>query len=206
MHAHDVRIVAAGIAVSIACSRPPTAGFRFDNAAAILPADVAARLGGPLTAGESAAIARLSRDEIARAFTGLSVVVTDGSNAFWRVVVAPSIPAPLNRPRPSAGESMPLGMLGGSGVVAFDLVSFQAIHYAPPGATRQEMMDAIARGVGRVAVHEFMHQMLGVSAAHNDADPNSYECGRPDRAAQYYGELRWTTAWPLLQAKFGEHR
>ena len=32
-------------------------------------------------------------------------------------------------------------------------------------------------------------QILGANAVHNDADPDSYEYGSPDRASQYYGEL-----------------
>lgn len=34
-------------------------------------------------------------------------------------------------------------------------------------------------------------------------DDTSYEYGNADRASQYYGELHWTTAWPILQQKFG---
>jgi hypothetical protein len=44
---------------------------------------------------------------------------------------------------------------------------------------------------------------LGVAASHNDGDEMSYEYGSPDRLSQYYGELHWTTAWPLLASKFG---
>ena len=62
-------------------------------------------------------------------------------------------------------------------------------------------MNGIGRGTGRVAVHEFMHQMLGAAGTHNQADPASYEYGSPERAAQYYGELHWTTAWPALQRR-----
>jgi len=32
---------------------------------------------------------------------------------------------------------------------------------------------------------------------------DSYEYGNADRRSQYYGELRWTTAWPVLIQKFG---
>ena len=54
-------------------------------------------------------------------------------------------------------------------------------------------------------MHELTHQMLGGgTAAHNDRDPDSYEYGNPDRASQYYGELHWSTALPILQQKFGK--
>jgi hypothetical protein len=96
-----------------------------------------------------------------------------------------------------------LGVLGGHGAVMFDIVALKAIHYAPAAASRQSIIDAIGRGIGRVAVHEFIHQILGVAASHNDADEKSYEYGSPDRPSQYYGDLHWTTAWPHLASKFG---
>ena len=97
---------------------------------------------------------------------------------------------------------MALGALGGRGAVGFDLVAFKAINYAPADAPRHRIIEGIGRGIGRVAVHEFVHQILGVAAAHNNSDVNSYEYGSPDRASQYYGDLHWTTALPLLNKKF----
>lgn len=82
-------------------------------------------------------------------------------------------------------------------------MALKAIRYAPPDASRQTMIDGIGRGIGRVAAHEFAHQILGAAAVHNNADEKSYEYPSPDRSAQYYGELHWTTAWPLLQQKLG---
>jgi hypothetical protein len=164
-----------------------------------MPADPT--FGGPLHNEEMETIERLARAEIARAFSGLRVTVTSEPNAFWRVQVVTSLAK--EHVLPMAGESLPLGLLGGTGAVAFDMVAYHAVRYAPPGASRQRVIEAIGRGVGRVAVHEFMHQMLGAAAVHNVADENSYEYGRPDRPSQYYGELHWTTAWPLLQRQFG---
>ena len=89
-------------------------------------------------------------------------------------------------PLPNAGESMPLGLLGGSGAVSFDLVALKAIQYAPAGASRQTIVEGIGRGIGRVAAHEFAHQILNTGAVHNRDDENSYEYPSPDRAAQYY--------------------
>jgi hypothetical protein len=96
---------------------------------------------------------------------------------------------------------MPHGFLGGSGGVSFELIALKAIQYAPPGATRQIIVDGIGRGIGRVAAHEFAHQMINAGETHNPQDENSYEFPSPDRAAQYYGELRWTTARPLLEQR-----
>ena len=58
----------------------------------------------------------------------------------------------------------------------------------------------------RAAVHELAHQALGldnVAYLDNRTDTDSYEHANADRPSQYYGELRWTTAWPVLQQKFG---
>jgi hypothetical protein len=61
----------------------------------------------------------------------------------------------------------------------------------------------MGRGIGRVAVHEFMHQILGASIGHDDTDSNSYEYGNPERRSQYYGDLHWTVALPLLEQRLG---
>jgi hypothetical protein len=43
--------------------------------------------------------------------------------------------------------------------------------------------------------------MINSADTHNPGDENSYEFPSPDRAAQYYGELRWTTARPFLEQR-----
>jgi hypothetical protein len=180
-------------------ARIATAGFWYEDRVIALPAHAAEQLGGLLTDGELASIKTISRAEVERAFTGLNIRIVDNHSAFWRVEVVRSL-----RPRsplPNAGESMPLGFMGGSGAVSFDLVALKAIQYAPPGATRQTILDGIGRGIGRVAAHELAHQIVNSGAAHNTADEDSYEYPTPDRASQYYGELRWTTARPLLERR-----
>ena len=87
------------------------------------------------------------------------------------------------------------------------MLAHNAIEYAPPSASRQDIVAGIGRGIGRAAVHEFAHQALGVDNVwniDNRRDSTSYEYGNADRPSQYYGELRWTTAWPVLQQKFGK--
>lgn len=105
-----------------------------------------------------------------------------------------------------AGESRVFGPLGGSGSVAFAILAHNAIGYAPAGASRQQIVDGIGRGIGRAAVHELAHQALGldnVSCLDNRTDMDSYEYANADRPSQYYGDLRWTTASSMLQEKFG---
>ena len=184
------------------------AGFWYDDGSFALSVDDAAKIGGPLTAEEIATIRELSSAEVERALADLRIRVTDNQNAFWRVTVVgttrgnPTFKAPFG----AAGESHVFGPLGSWGSVGFLVIAHNAIEYAPPGASRQTIVQGIGRGVGRAAVHEFAHQALGLdNLAHidNRTDDTSYEYGNADRATQYYGELHWTTAWPILQQKFG---
>jgi hypothetical protein len=196
-------IVAMSTIVSacVACGHPAaTAGFWYDdNGSFALPAHAADELGGLLTDAELESIEQTSRTELTRAFAGMRISITDRHDAFWRVEVVPALRG--RGPLPNAGESMPRGFLGGSGGVSFELVALKAIQYAPAGATRQTIVDAIGRGIARVAAHEFAHQIINSAAAHNPRDESSYEFPSPDRAAQYYGELRWTTARPFLERR-----
>jgi len=196
------RLIAAVAALPLifGCGpRTATAGFWYDDHAFALPADAAEQLGGLLTDAERESIEHTSRLELERAFAGMRISITGRHDAFWRVEVVRALRG--RGPFPNAGESMPRGFLGGSGGVSFELVALKAIQYAPPGATRQTIVDGIGRGIGRVAAHEFAHQMINAGATHNPGDENSYEFPSPDRAAQYYGELRWTTARPLLEQR-----
>jgi hypothetical protein len=173
-------------------------GFWYDDVSYQLPSDATARLGGPLTRTELASIEQISRGELEHAFAEFRIAVTRDRLAFWRVRVVQNLNRDLN-----SGESMGLGPLGGTGAVGFATVAVKAIQYAEPGAPRQRMIGGIGRGIGRVAAHEFAHQILGVSVGHNQDDPDSYEYPSPDRASQYYGELHWTIAGPLLMQKLG---
>jgi hypothetical protein len=188
----------------VACGqpRPPTAEFSFDRERFDLPRGLTARLAGPLTGEDVEAIERTAREELRRAFAAFRIDIVDGRRGFWRVRVVHDV-APQSHALAGVGESVALGPLGGAGFVDFVSVAFAAVRYAPSSATRRDMIDAIGRGVGRVAAHELGHQILGPIAAHNDFDGDSYENGTPERASQYYGELYWTTWKPLLAEKLG---
>ena len=185
------------------------AGFWADTPL-LLSADDAVKVGGPLTLDELRSIEAISRNEVRRAYAALRIDITDRRDAFWRVAVV-GAPLTVTRNRTTypfsfAGQSRVFGPLGGSGSVAFAILAHNAIEYAPAGASRQQIVDGIGKGIGRAAVHEFAHQALGLdnlSSLDNRSDPDSYEYGNADRRSQYYGELRWTTAWPVLQEKFG---
>ena len=186
-----------------ACRRePPVAGFWYESHASFtLPGGDATRIGGPLTPGELQSIERSSRDEVVRAFAGFRLTITNRRDALWTVAVRPDIPG--RSVLPGAGASVALAPLGGSGAVDFDVLADLAVQLAPAGASRADVVAAIGRGVGRAAVHELAHQILGTSLIHNAADLDSYEYPTADRASQYYGTLHWTTAWPALVRRFG---
>jgi hypothetical protein len=193
-----------------ASSATIAAGFWWDDAPFVMSADDATKMGGPLSALELARVEQISRDEVRRAYADLRINVTTRRSAFWRVaVVGTPLTTTRNRttyPFSFAGESRVFGPLGGSGSVAFAILAHNAIGYAPAGTSRQQIVDAIGRGIGRAAVHELAHQALGLdnlSYLDNRTDTDSYEYANADRASQYYGDLRWTTASDVLREKFG---
>ena len=186
------------------------AGFWWADTPFALSADDTGKIGGPLTPAELKSIEETSRDEVRAAYADLRINITDRRGAFWRVsVVGTPLTTTRNRttyPFSFAGQSRVFGPLGGSGSVAFAILAHNAIEYAPPGALRRQIVDGIGRGIGRAAVHELAHQALGMdslSLLDNRSDPDSYEYANADRRSQYYGDLRWTTAWPVLVQKFG---
>ena len=77
-----------------------------------------------------------------------------------------------------------------------------ALANAPIGADCATKLQAIGRGVARLVVHELAHQFFPSDAIHSD-DIESYEFPSAARPAQYRGTMRWSRAWPLLQARFG---
>jgi hypothetical protein len=193
-------VATASVLAAVSCgARTPTAGFWYDDVPFALPAPAAEKLGGMLTGPELESIKTISRAELDRAFAGLKIHISADRRAFWRVAVDRSLRG--RGPFPSSGESMSFGWLGGAGAVSFDLVALKAVEYAPVGASRQAIIDGIGRGIGRVAAHELAHQIVSTGPMHNSDDLDSYEFPSPDRAAQYYGELHWTTARPFLERR-----
>src|SRR5579871_6652599 len=168
-------------------SRPPSAAMIFDLARTDLPAHITARLGGPLTSADVDRLEAVARGELRRAFAPFHIQLVDRADAFWRVRVVHDV-VPQAHAVAGVGESVALGPLGGGGFVDLSAIADQAARYAPAGASHLDIVDAIGRGVGRVAVHELGHQILGPVSAHNDLDGHAFENGSPERAGQYYSE------------------
>lgn len=182
------------------------ANFVFDRVTLELSHAETERLGGTLSESEAAVIQSTALAELRNAYSGVSLTFTEGARAPYRVVVSQEIGGQMTRSgavSPHAGESRSLGPFGARGAVSFSVLASGAIHYAPPDVTREEIVEAIGRGIGRAAAHEFAHQILPEVDLHKGADKESYEYGNADRAAQYYGVLHWSKARPLMSRKLG---
>jgi hypothetical protein len=192
--------IAALWAVAASPRDPIThAGFWFDQVAYASPV-----LGGALTADDLAAIETVARHELATAFAGLTISITDRRDTRYHVRVAQDVPGPpLTRKTWVAGSSHAVPGFGGSGAVNFTYFASGALVFAPPQATRAELIEAIGRGIGRGAAHEFAHQFLSGEALHNTHDRGSYEYHAASRPEQYYGPMHWDVAGPLLAKRFG---
>ncbi len=179
---------------------PLTAGFWFDGdsfGSPMLTNDV----GGPLTPTEIGRIETVARGEVRVAFAEQRLELTADPSAFFRVRVVPAPPSNDRTRLRLAGESRPLGPLGGLGVVYFQTLAGLAVTHAPSHAGRAEIIDGIGRGIGRAAVHEFAHQLLPVADLHGTTDTSSYEFRSSDRREQYYGKLHWAFAEPLIERR-----
>jgi hypothetical protein len=178
--------------------RVADAGFWFEDVSYASP-----RLGAPITSADVDKIAHVARSELTKAFRGLPFTLSDRRDARYRIRVVQELRDPrfLRRDVAVAGESRGVPGFGGQGAVSFDFLASGAVAYAPDDASRASIIEAIGRGIGRTAVHEFTHQLLPTAPIHSSTDAQSYEYESAARREQYYGELRWNLAWPLLERR-----
>ena len=163
-------------------------------------------LGEPVTAQDLKTIGAIARAEVVSAFAGLPVMISDRHDATYRVRVVEGLTNPMFRSDIEiAGQSRAVSGFGGEGAVSFGLIAGHAIGFAPPGADRATIIAAIGRGIGRSAVHEFAHQFLPTAQIHG-RDRGSYEFDSASRREQYYGDLHWDIAWPMLARRFNMSR
>jgi hypothetical protein len=178
-------------------------GFWFEQVTFELPHLQAAGLGGPIDEREQAIIEKIARRELTAAFAEFRLEIGTSRQAKYVVRVVQQFPASRRMPFGAAGQSLVLSPLGGYGSVSFLMIGSLAITYAPPGATRAEIIEGIGRGIGRAAAHEFAHQLLPREPIHASTDDRSYEFERAARPGQYYGPMRWDIARPLLAKRLG---
>jgi hypothetical protein len=201
-----VMLLAASGTLAVLLSKPGGAdvGFWFETMSADTLATLPERLGGAITASDMETIESVAVQEISHAFRDFQVRLSDRHDATYRVRVVDSLRYPISprMPAPSA-ESRSIPGLGGQGAVNFRLIAHSAIMFAPPEMDREAMVEGIGRGIGRAAVHEFAHQFLGSAPIHDSKDIRSYEYGSAARVEQYYGEMRWDIARPMLEKRIG---
>jgi len=182
----------------LGCSGAPAElGFWLD------PISFTSSATGPLTGDDLAVVDVIARAEIRDAFAAYAVHLSDRRNARYRVRVAQQLQDlrfAYDRGGP-AGQSFAVRGFGGSGAVNFTLLASNAIGYAPAGMRRDAIIDAIGRGVGRAAVHEFAHQLLPTSPVDSNTAIDSYEYRYAGRPQQYWGTLRWSVARPWLDQR-----
>ncbi len=176
-----------------------TVGVRFAEVGFSSP-----RLGGALDTADISTIRTTALDEVQHAFGGLRVRFTDTARTRYQIRIVPQVlDRRLARETNVAGQSRGMAGFGGYGEVSFVFAAASAVAYAEDRHTRAEIVAAIGRGLGRSAVHELAHQMLPRAPLHASRDRLSYEFYSAARPEQYYGILRWDTAWPLLEQRLG---
>ena len=94
--------------------------------------------------------------------------------------------------------------LGGHASVSFEFLANGAVAASPRAASRDELLRAIGRGIGRTAAHELAHALLPQAPIHDSQDVRSYEYDSAARREQYFGEMHWALARPLLEARLAQ--
>jgi hypothetical protein len=178
------------------------ARFSFEGVTPDSVAVVSERLGAPLTSADLLAIESAARQELHVAFAHTRLHFPEAGKPAYRVRVVPQRYAPS---RPVAGESRAFGGILGNGVVNFNIVALSALAYSNGASDREAIVHAIGRGIGRTAVHEFAHQILGPAGMDRTDDPFSYEHAdlRPEH---FYAPLHWGPAAAHLQERIGLRR
>lgn len=195
-------VVVATVAQRRARDHVVEAAFWFDGVSYESPA-FEARADGPLAAAERAVVEGLARQELVRAFAPWRLAVTGAPAAHYRVRVVQAFEARRGPRAMAAAESHVFGALGGAGAVSFSTLAALAVGYAPPGASRAELVAAIGRGLGRVAAHELAHRILPHKDFHASRDEASYDFEAVNRTRQFYGDAHWDLAGPWLEAALG---
>lgn len=154
------------------------------------------KLDPPLTPDEHERIAAMAATQVAEAFEGLAIRITDRRDTRYSVRVVGDL-------RGGAGESRTFGRYSGAGEVSFPFLAIGALHHAPSDASRADVVEAIARGIARTAVHELTHQLLPTTPIHDSTNVRSYEFASAARREQYFGPIEWDLAWPHLERRLG---
>ena len=192
-------IVAMLAMAAAGCERRDVSlGFWFEDVSFESPV-----LGGSLKGDDLRIIESVAREELAIAFRDLDLTLTNSKAARYRVrVVQDLFGNPLVRKSSVAGESRKLPLIGAFGAVNFTYFASGAMVFSPEGASREGLVIAIGRGLGRGAAHEFAHQLIS-GDLHATRDRGSYEYYAASRVEQYHGPMHWAIAGPALREQYG---
>jgi len=197
-----VLVAAAGVAFqrlsAVADQRPVEAGLSFAEVSFS-----SSRINGALTPADHHLIEAVALTEVEHAFRGLRFVIKRGPSRYHLRVAQAVLDRRVQREAGVAGQARGISGFGGSGEVSFSFMANAAMVYAGPEATRDELVKAIGRGIGRAAVHEFTHQLLPRAPIHATKDVASYEYASAARPEQFFGDMHWDLARPLLEARLG---
>ena len=189
-------VLAAWLAACAACTRSPRteAGFWFEPVTFR-----SAVLNGAVTPADLNVVESAARAELVHAFEGLPITISERRDATFRVRVVQEVrDRRLRGNWGVAGESFSVPGLGGQSSVSFFFLASGAVAHAPPDVPRAEVLTAIGRGIGRTAAHELAHLLLPQAPIHDSTDIRSYEYDSAARREQYFGEMHWALARPLL--------
>ena len=197
--AHAARVACVlGSCVYTGCSPGPVElGFWIDPVSF-----QSSRIGDPITSTELATIDTIARAEITKAFEPFDVLISSNRAARLSVRVVPELKDErLKRGGDVAGSSRGIPGFGGSGAVNFKYVANGAMVFSPETASRAAVIEALGRGIGRVAVHEFLHQLLPKTPIDDSRDTHSYEGNSAAMVEGYFGGLHWGIAETLLEKR-----
>lgn len=185
----------------IGCARGPVElAFWFEPVSYSSP-----RIGGAISASDLETIDAIARAEIAKAFEPFDAFVSSNRSARYSMRVVPSLKdEQLKRSGDVAGSARGIAGLGGNGRVSFSYLANGAMVFSPEAATRAELIEAVGRGIGRVAIHEFLHEILPTVPIHDSRDIHSYEGSSPALVEGYFGDLHWQFARPRLEQRIGK--
>jgi hypothetical protein len=190
-------VVVVSIIIRFSTRPPLEIAFWFEPITEEVRMSAPERISGGISTRDLAVIESTATNEVVRAFEGLPVLLSADRNETYRVRVLSRLQ------RNASGASHVIAGLGGQGYVNFELHTHGAVTYAPSDASRDEIIVGIGRGIGRAAVHEFAHQLLGPAARIDDSeDVQSYEYDSATRPEQYYGPAHWGIAGPMLRKRF----
>jgi RHS repeat-associated protein len=138
----------------------------------------------PLDQQESDLVKLWARQQLHMAFSGFAVVISEGGGTNY-------IHVTQDRPSGEAGGTPQPG-LGHDSEVNYDWLAGLAVRYSP-GASKQEYLASLGRGIGATAAHEFVHQSPARIGHHEDRRyENTYDFFTADHESHFSGNLGWS--------------